>query len=62
MRILNKHTEPPFCHYGFLPCDSHFPPIYSVSPNLVCPYLSYLSANYAPICTYPLPYPSIFLS
>ena len=26
-----------------------FPP-YSVSPNLVRPYLSYLSANYAPIC------------
>jgi len=43
-----------------------FPP-YSVSPNLVCPYLSYLSANYSipssQRCpTYPLPYLSIFYS
>merc|ERR1719419_305845 len=60
MRILNKHTEPPLCHYEFCPAI-HISP-YSVSPNLVCPYLSYLSANYAPICTYPLPYLSIFLS
>ena len=41
-----------------------FPP-YSVSPNLVCPYLSYLSANYSipssQRCpTYPLPYLSKF--
>ena len=31
MRILNKHTEPPFCHLRrwILPCDSHLPPILS---------------------------------
>ena len=25
MRILNKHTEPPFCHYGFCPAIHIFP-------------------------------------
>ena len=36
MRILNKHTEPPFCHLRILPCDSHFPPILS-APILSAP-------------------------
>ena len=36
MRILNKHTEPPFCHIRILPCDSHFPPILS-APILSAP-------------------------
>ena len=27
MRILNKHTEPPFCHYGFCPAI-HISPLF----------------------------------
>ena len=38
MRTLNKHTEPPFCHFRrwILPCDSHLPPILS-APILSAP-------------------------
>ena len=36
MRILNKHTEPPFCHLRILPCNSHFPPVLS-APILSAP-------------------------
>ena len=54
MRILNKHTEPPFCHLRILPCDSHFPPILSA------PILSAPTCHIYQRCpTYPLPYLSI---
>ena len=38
MRTLNKHTEPPFCHFRrwILPCGSHLPPILS-APSLSAP-------------------------
>merc|ERR1719378_512303 len=36
MRILNKHTEPPFCHYGFCPAIHISPSILSV-PILSAP-------------------------
>ena len=38
MQTLNKHTEPPFCHFRrwILPCDSHLPPILS-NPILSAP-------------------------
>ena len=38
MQTLNKHTEPPFCHFRrwILPCDSLLPPILS-APTLSAP-------------------------
>ena len=38
MQTLNKHTEPPFCHFRrwILPCDSRLPPILS-APTLSAP-------------------------
>ena len=32
MRILNKHTEPPFCHYGFCPAI-HISPLFCQSQS-----------------------------
>ena len=72
MRILNKHTEPPFCHLRILPCDSHFPlfcqpqscqPLLVISISKLCTHLqTYLKQYLSILILYSLPPPFLIIS
>merc|ERR1719419_1663983 len=63
MRILNKHTEPPLCHYEFCPAI-HISPLFCQSqyclPLLVISISKLFYTFFSALSHYPLPYLSIF--
>ena len=57
MRILNKHTEPPFCHYGFCPAI-HISPLFCQPQSC----LPLLVISISKLCTHLQTYLKLYLS